>query len=342
MSKQTELAPNLLISASPFIRDSKKTSTLMRDVLIALVPVIIAATLIFGTRTLLMLAVAIVTAVLTEFVAQKLMHRRQTIGDLSAVVTAVLLVLNLPVEFPIWQLILGTIFAIAIVKQVFGGIGQNFVNPAVTARVALVASFAGSFAINSRPVNWVLEALGNGADAASSASPLATMARGVEGLANAPDLSHMFWGAHDTLAIGETSMIALGLGLIYLLVRKVIKIHIPLAVLGTVALCAFFFGQFNLDFVLYQLMSGGIVFVAIFMATDYATSPLTNKGKIIFGIGVGLITCIIRFWGSLPEGASYALIIMNIFTPHIDRWTVRRVFGKEEPSKKLHSLEEAE
>lgn len=344
MANNNEQTPHLIMTSSPHIRGSRTTRSIMLDVLIALTPVAIAATLIYGTRTLLILAVAILTAILTEGIGQKLMGRPQTIGDLSAVVTACILSFNLPIDMPLWQVAIGALFAIAIVKLIFGGLGQNFMNPAAGARVALLASFGGSFVMSSKPVQWVLEAIDGVSaatvDAASSASPLSILKQGSGAISNMPEYKHMLFGTHQTFAIGETAIIAILIGGAYLLIRGVIKWQIPLSILTTVAVASYFYGGFNLDFVAYQLLSGGVMFAAFFMATDYATSPLTNKGKIIFGISLGLLACFIRFWGSMPEGVAFAIIIMNILTPHIDRWTVRRAFGSEK-KEPLKSLEEA-
>lgn len=302
----------------------------MADVLIALLPSLIVATMIFGLRTLLLLAISIASAVLAEGLSQKAMKRPQTIQDLSSVVTAVILTLNLPITIPIWQLIFGTFFAIIVVKTAFGGLGENIVNPAMTARIVLVSAFGSSFAVNSQPLEWARTFVNSSAiavDATSSASVLGQLKNGTESL---PTIINLLFGTQGTLAIGETSAFAILLGAGYLLIRGVIKWHIPLAYIGTVAVLSFFYGGFSGSYVLYHLLSGGLLFGAVFMATDYATSPITNKGKIIFGIGLGLITCTIRFWGNLPEGVSFSIILMNIFTPHIDRYTRTKPLGKAE------------
>lgn len=332
-AKTAEQMPLLVISSSPHFHARISTQSLMRDVLIALTPSVIAATVLFGPRTLLLLAVAIAVCVLSEYLSRKAMKRSNTISDLSAVVTAVILVLNLPVEMPIWQLVLGCVAAIVVAKQIFGGIGQNFVNPAMIARIMLVTSFGGSFTRYSAPAYWIKKGLVDNVtsvDAVTSATPLTALKAGVSGVSSAPSMKDMLLGLHSTAAIGETCAVAILLGLIYLLVRRVIKIHIPLAYVGTVALLSLLYGGFDVQFMVYQILSGGLLFGAVFMATDYSTSPLTDKGKIIYGIALGVITCLIRFWGSLPEGVSFSIILMNILVPHIDNWTRTPIFGQKE------------
>lgn len=313
-----EQAPVLLLSSSPHFHVNKSTNQVMLDVVIALVPALIAASAIFGLRVLLNVAVSVATCVVAEYASKRIMKRRNTISDLSAVVTGVILGLNVPAAMPVWQLMLGAVGAIVLAKEIFGGIGQNFVNPAMIARLMLVVSFGNSFQ-NSLPVNAV--------DAASSATPLAILKNGADAVANAPALQDMFLGVHGSLAVGETSALAILIGGAYLLIRKVIKPHIPLVYLSTVAILALLFSGFDVMFMVYQLLSGGLLFAAFFMATDYSTSPLTNKGKIVFAIGLGVLTAVIRFWGSLPEGVSYSIVIMNILTVHIDNWTRSPIFG---------------
>lgn len=341
MSTKKTREPQLIIASSPHIRSHKTTTSLMADVLIALLPAVIVATIVFGLRTLLLLAISITTAVLAEGLSQKIMKRPQTIQDLSSIVTAVILTLNLPVSMPIWQLIFGTLFAIIVVKITFGGIGENFVNPAMTARIVLVSAFGSSFAVNSQPLEWA-KAFVNGStavDTMSSATVLAQLKDGSEALTTVPNITNLVFGTQATLAIGETSAFAILIGAIYLLIKGVIKWHIPLAYISTVAALSFIYGGFSGAYVLYHLLSGGLLFGAVFMATDYATSPLSNKGKLVFGIGLGLITCTIRFWGNLPEGVSFSIIIMNILTPHIDRYTRTKTHGKAE--RKAMDIEES-
>ncbi|NLJ70583.1 MAG: RnfABCDGE type electron transport complex subunit D [Clostridiaceae bacterium] len=327
---------HLIIASGPHLRDHRTTTYIMGNVLIALLPIVVATAYIFGCRVFLSTAVAAITAILSEFLIQKAMKREQTIQNLSCLVTAVILVLNLPIDFPLWQLIIGTIFAIIVVKAAFGGLGQNFANPAVTTRIVLVSAFASSFAKNTEPLaralnfsNSALDSIaGSTIDSSSGATVLVLLKSGTH-----PDelrtLRDLFFGIQKTTAIGETCAIAILLGGLYLLFKKIIKWHIPVSYIGTVAILSFLFGGFDMQFMLYHLFSGGLLFGAFFMATDYATSPLTDKGKIVFGIGLGILTSIIRFWSNLPEGVSFSILTMNILTPHIDRFTKEKPFGTE-------------
>ncbi|MCR5522919.1 MAG: RnfABCDGE type electron transport complex subunit D [Clostridia bacterium] len=316
----------LTVSASPHFRAKSSTRKIMLDVIIALVPALIASTVIFGLRALMITCVSVITCVLFEYVFRKLSKKSTTIGDLSAVVTGILLAFNLPSTIPVWMVILGDMFAIIIVKQFFGGIGQNFVNPAIAGRIFMLLSFSGRMSSWSEPCSGFMN-LG-GADAISGATPL------VEESENLPSLIDMLLGIRGG-CLGETCIIALLIGGIYLLFRKVITPVIPLSFICTVAVVMLIKGRGDFTFVAYQLMSGGLILGAIFMATDYATSPITFKGKIIFGIGCGLITCLIRLFGSLPEGVSYSIILMNILSPLIERATTPKPFGtvKEKKTK---------
>ena len=300
----------LIVAGSPHIVTKRDTSSLMRDVLISLAPASVAAVVIFGLRALLLIAVTVGSAILFEFLYERLLHRKNTVGDLSAAVTGLILALNFPASLPIWQAVLGSLIAIVVVKQLFGGIGKNFANPAITARIILLISFTSS--MNSFAVRegvW---------DLVSSATPLSTVIEGGEQASYLTLLLGNYAGA-----IGETSAIALLLGLAYLLIRRVITWHIPVSYLATVALLALI----GREDVLFQLLSGGLLLGAIFMATDYVTSPASYSGKLIFGVGCGAITVLIRFFGG-SEGVSYAILLMNILTPYIDRLTRRRPFGK--------------
>lgn len=292
----------LISSVSPHISSPRTTQKIMLDVLIALAPAVIASVIIFGWRSLLVYGVCTATCVLSEFLFEKLCKRENTVSDLSAAVTGVILAMNLPVTIPLWQAVIGSVAAIIVVKQLFGGIGQNFANPALTARIIMMTAFSGTM------TSWVFP------DAVSSATPLAALVKG--DVASMPSYLNLFLGWHGG-CLGETCALALLLGGVYLIVRRVISWHIPVAFIGTVALMSLICGK---D-VLYQLLSGGLLLGAIFMATDYATSPSTKLGKIIFGVGCGLITVLIRFWGNFPEGVSFAILIMNILTPYISRLT---------------------
>ena len=295
----------LSVTPAPHIWAKDDTQAIMRDVLIALAPAFFASIVIFGVPALLVTVVCVATAVLSEFIFEKAVKRPVTIRDLSAVVTGVLLSFCLPYDIPLWIAALGSVIAIVVVKQLFGGIGQNFANPAITARVVLlICGFNGAMTTFNL-------------DGVSSATPLA------DGAAN-PGFMTMFLGNHAG-SLGETCALALLIGGVYLLVRKVISWHIPVAYIGTVAVISLIA---NLDLSV-QLMGGGLLLGAFFMATDYTTSPMTNVGKLIYGVGCGLLTMMVRLWGATPEGVSYAILLMNILTPHIDKLTKHKAFGGE-------------
>ena len=301
----------LHLSASPHIHSGRSTSSIMRDVLIALLPATVAGAVIFGLRALLVIAVCVASCVLLEALFNLITKKEQTIGDLSAAVTGLLLALNLPANIPIWQCIIGCAFAIILVKCLFGGIGCNLVNPAITARVFMLVSF-GSMAVQAMPTI---------VDTASGATPLAQIAEG-----KAPDLMDLLLGTTGG-AIGETCAVALLLGLVYLLVRKIITWHIPVTFVGSVFLLSFLMEGFDAMKALALILSGGLLIGAIFMATDYVTSPATALGKVIFGIGAGLLTFMIRYFGIYPEGVSFAILFMNILTPYIEKLTAHKIFG---------------
>ena len=278
----------------------------MLDVIIALMPAAVASVIIFGWKSLLLMGVCVASCVVCEFLFEKLCRRENTVGDLSAVVTGLLLAFNLPVGLPVWQAVFGCVTAIIVVKQLFGGIGQNFANPAITARIVLMTAFSGTMTTWTIPVTRP--------DAVSSATPLAAAAKG---MTNAmPDYLSLFLGNHGG-CLGETCSLALLLGGGYLLIRRVISWHTPVIFVATVALLSLACGKDPL----YQILSGGLLLGALFMATDYATTPDTPWGKVIFGCGCGLITVLIRFWGNLPEGVSFSILLMNILTPYINRLT---------------------
>ncbi|MBQ1451676.1 MAG: RnfABCDGE type electron transport complex subunit D [Clostridia bacterium] len=326
-----ELNNKLTVSASPHVKSAETTTGIMLDVIIALLPAGIASVFVFGIRALLIIAVSVISCVLAEFLSRKAMKRDQTIGDLSAVVTGILLAYNLPSTIPIWQVVFGSIVAIVVVKQMFGGIGQNFVNPALLARIVLISAFparmsAGAF-VGTNVVGWDV-------DGVTGATPmgLISLADGIKD--GAPSLMHLFIGT-TAGCIGEVSALALLLGGIYLIIRKVISPIIPCVYIGTVAIIMLIaFGDVNA--MLYEVLGGGLMIGAIFMATDYTTSPITDKGKVIYALGCALITCLIRLFGSLPEGVSFSIIIMNILVPHIENATKPTIFGtvKEKKSKK--------
>ena len=319
----------LLVSASPHIHSPETATGVMGDVIISLLPALVMAVVWFGSRALVLTAVCIGTAVLAEWVSRRVMKRPNTLGDLSAVVTGLILALNLPATLPLWMASIGSIVAIVVVKQMFGGIGQNFVNPAMTARIILMVSFPTAMARWTAPL-----ASAWSADAVTTATPMASLAASSGGnlSADLPSLWQMLVGYHGG-SMGEVCALALLVGGVYLIIRRVISPIIPAAYIGTVAVWMLLAGHGDLRFVAYELLGGGLLLGAFFMATDYATSPITAKGKWIFGIGCGIITSVIRLYGSLPEGVSFSIILMNILVPHIERLTLPRAFGAEKEKK---------
>lgn len=330
------LDKKLSVSASPHDHSKDTVTRIMLDVVIALVPALIAAFFLFGPQTLIVSAVSVGTCVVAEYFSRIIMKRHQTVGDLSAVVTGLLIAFNVPTSMPLWMVMIGGVFAIVVVKQMFGGIGMNFVNPALATRIMLIASFPTKMAEWNAPFSWKNEVV-------TTASPLAEIKNIYRSgaISNAsfegkdlPSLLDMFLGKRAG-SLGEVCAVALIIGLIYLLARKVIKITIPLAYVGSFAVIMFIAGGFNLTFLAYHILSGGLLLGAIFMATDYTTSPINFKGQIIFGIGCGVITALIRLFGNLPEGVSFAIILMNILVPHIENMTTPKPFGtvKEKKTK---------
>lgn len=300
----------MLVKASPHIRDNSSTQKIMLDVLIALVPAIIASSIIFGARALLLIGVTAAACVAFEYLYCYLMKKPIPIGDLSAVVTGVLLAFNMPSTMPLWMAIIGAFVSIVIVKQMFGGLGHNFANPAIVGRIVLSLSFG------ARMTAYAYPKFEGGVDALASATPLVATQH-----ADLP-LLQLFLGVHGGV-LGETCALALILGGIWLVVRKVISPTIPLTYLATVAVISLLAGQEPLV----QLLSGGLMLGAIFMATDYVTSPYTFKGKLVFGLGLGIITCAIRFWATSAEGVSYAILLMNLFVPYINDLTRQKPLG---------------
>ena len=305
----------LLVSPAPHVRSAVNTRRIMLDVVIALIPTLIASAIIFGFRALGVTALCVAVCVISEWAFEKLCKRDVTVGDLSAVVTGILLAFNLPSTIPLWQAAFGSIVAIVVVKQLFGGIGRNFANPAITARVVLLISFAGSMSSFKDPIN----------DAVSGATPLAILG-GVNG--TPPTMIDMLIGNRGG-AIGETCVIALLLGGIYLLIRRVISWHIPTIYIGTVFLFSLALTG-DVNTALYHVLAGGLILGAIFMATDPVTSPKKGLGKIIFALGCGIMTVLIRFYGVYPEGVSFAILIMNILTPYIDKIGAKKEAGGAE------------
>ena len=295
----------LIVSASPHVRSDETTQSLMANVIVALCPCVVASAIIFGMRALLVTAVSVVACVVFEWLYCKLLKKPNPISDLSAVVTGIILAMNVPVGMPIGQLIIGDLVAIVIVKQLFGGIGKNFANPALVGRIVLFLSFSKTMTA------WVFP------DAVSSATPLAQLAAGQK-----PELLTLLLGNHGG-CIGETCALALLLGGAYLLVRGVITWQTPVCFVGTVFVLSLVLGQDALR----QVLSGGLLLGAFFMATDYVTAPQTYWGRALFGIGAGLLTCLIRFYGSYAEGVSFAILFMNILTPYLSRWTQSKPLG---------------
>ena len=300
----------LIVTAAPHITGADSTQKIMGRVCLALVPTLIASILIFGVGSLIVTAVTVAACVFFEWAYCKLMKREVPIADLSAVVTGLLLAFNMPATLPWWMAIVGAFIAIVIIKQLFGGLGYNFANPAIVGRIALAVGFASRMANYPKPEN--------GIDALASATPLAVE----KGVLGAGEYVTLLLGNHGGV-LGETCAIALLLGGIYLIVTKVISPMIPVTYLGTVAVLSLLAGQDPI----YQLLSGGLMLGAFFMATDYVTSPTTDKGKLVFGIGLGLITCMIRFFGTMNEGVSFAILLMNLLTPYIDELTRQDKLG---------------
>lgn len=301
----------LTAASSPHILHPDTTRGIMSDVVIALAPAAVYGCILFGWQAAAVLAVCIITAVASEFLWNLALKKPQSVGDISAVVTGLLLGMNLPASIPLWQAAIGSVAAIIVVKQMFGGIGCNFANPAIAARIILLVSFPGSMTKFTEPVS----------DIVTSATPLAAES-------GTYTLKSLFFGMHPG-SIGETSAFLLIVGGIYLLLRRVISPVIPPCFIGTVAVLSLISGE---DLAV-SLFGGGLMIGAIFMATDYTTSPTTALGKAVFGIGCGIITFVIRKFGALPEGVSYSILLMNILVPYINRYTLSKPFGFIKPSK---------
>jgi electron transport complex protein RnfD len=311
----------LIVSSSPHVRVKNTTQSIMLDVIIALMPAMLAGIYFFGLNALVVTLISVAACVFFEWIWQKIFKINITVFDLSAVVTGLLLAFNLPPNVPVYIVIVGAFVATILAKQIFGGIGQNFINPALAARAFLLAAYPQATTSFSAPKTALLEA---GVDAVSGATPLALLKQGViEGL---PSLSDVFLGNIGG-CIGEVSALAILLGAAYLLYKKIIKWHIPVAYIGTIFVITWIFGGKGLYFSFYSLFLGGIMLGAFFMATDYTTSPMTVKGQIIFAVGAGIIAAVIRLFGGYPEGVSYSILIMNLAVPLIDRTVKMRRFG---------------
>ena len=307
----------LSVSASPHIRHFDNTRGIMLDVLIALAPAAIYGCILFGFKALFLLLTSVAAAIAAEYLWNLILKKPQSIGDLSAAVTGLLLGMNLATGVPVWVAIIGSVAAIIVVKQMFGGLGHNFVNPAIGARIILLVSFPSFMTSFSDP-------LASKVDTVTKATPIAALAAG-----DGVSYRDLFFGMHAG-SIGETSAFLLLIGGLYLVIRRVISPITPVCFIATLAALTYAFGGDGL----YAVLSGGVMLGAIFMATDYVTTPTDKLGKLIFGVGCGAITFIIRQWGSLPEGVSYSIILMNILTPHINTLTQHKPFGAVKEGKK--------
>ena len=305
----------LIVSSSPHIRTKNETPRVMLDVIISLLPATVAGVAIFGIRALLVVATCVLSSVIAEFLFNIIVKKEQTIFDLSAVVTGLILALNLRADVPVWQCVIGSVFAIIVVKCLFGGLGCNFANPAVTGRVFLLLCFTGTIGGGALPL------ISSEPDLVSGATPLAVIADG----GKLPSLMDMFLGFRGG-AIGETCIAAILLGFIYLVARKVIHFETPVIMVATVFVLSLIADN-SFTLAAYQVLSGGLVFGAVFMATDYVTTPITRSGKMIFALGCGLITFLIRYFGTYPEGVSFSILLMNILSPYIEKWTAPKALG---------------
>ena len=309
------------VSSSPHVRSKDTTSKIMLYVIIALLPTSLFGIYNFGIRALILILVTIASCVASEWIFNKIVHKKNSIDDLSAVVTGLLLALNLPASLPWWEAVIGGVFAIVIVKMMFGGLGQNFMNPALGARCFLVLSFAGNMTAFYPEMYRVV-------DGVSQATPLTALKAGEN-----VDLLSMFIGTHAG-TIGETSIIALLLGALYLVINKIIDLRIPITYIVVFSICIMLFnGQTDITFLLKHLCGGGLIFGAFFMATDYSTSPMTKNGRILFGICLGVLTAIFRTFGNTAEGVSFAIIFCNLLVPLIEKITIPKAFGMVKEKK---------
>lgn len=305
----------LIVSSSPHVRSKDHTQRIMLDVLIALLPTTVAGILIFGIGAMLVVLTCVCSSLVAEYLFNLITKRKQTVADLSAVVTGLILALNLHADVPVWQCAIGSVFAIVVVKCLFGGLGCNFANPAATGRIFLFLCFAGSVGGGAVPKlleNTIL---------ATSATPLESMEMG----GYLPSVLDMLFGIRGG-AIGETCILAIVIGFAYLVIRGVIKFELPLIYVGSVFVLSLLITN-DLVYSVYQILAGGLVFAAVFMITDYVTTPITRTGRMIFAVGCAVITVLIRFWGSYPEGVSFSILIMNIISPYIEKWTMKKPLG---------------
>ena len=328
----------LIATSNPHIRDNDTTRSIMLDVIIAMLPALIWSVVEFGFRAITVTAVSVAGCVFFEWLYRKLLKKPQSVGDLSAVVTGMLLSFVCPVNVAYWQILIGGAFSIIMVKQLFGGIGKNFLNPALAGRAVLLASYAGTMTSWVDPAVNKAAIIGSNADIVTTATPLAIMKTGdFAELLSAHSVGSMFVGTGIPGSLGEVSALALLIGGVYLIWRKVINWQTPVAYIATVAVITFLFPKGdagNLEWMLYSLFSGGLMLGAFFMATDYATSPVTKKGQLIFGIGCGLFTVLIRYFGSYNEGVCYSIMVMNLCVALIDKYTKPTRFGVVKSEKK--------
>jgi electron transport complex protein RnfD len=318
----------LIVSSSPHVRSNEDTSYIMKQVIIALIPAALAGVYFFRLNAISVMFFCILGTVGSEFLYQKITKGGSTIGDFSAVVTGLLLAFNVPASLPWWMCLAGGAFAIIVIKMVFGGIGNNFINPALGARAFLLASFPVAMTAWTNPgVNWI----GSNLDAVTTATPLSFLKVGAGGVtdltANGINMTDMIVGNIGG-CIGETSAILIVLGGVYLIYKGIIDYTIPAFYIGTVFILTFILGGFSFDFALYELFAGGLMLGGFFMLTDYTTSPMTKKGQIIYALLAGIITSVIRLYGGYPEGVSYSILLANVATPLIDKYVSNRVFGE--------------
>ena len=326
----------LIATSSPHIRGNETTRSIMLDVIIAMVPAIAFGVYNFGLRALTLTAVSVIGCVFFEWLYRFLMKKPQSIGDLSAVVTGMLLAMTCPVDLPYWTILIGDFFAIILIKQLFGGIGKNFINPALGGRAFLVGSYAGVMTTWINPAVDKAPLMGSTADIVTAATPMAYLKTGdVAALASEYSVVDVFLGKIGG-SLGEVSALLLIIGGVYLIWRKVINWQTPVAYIGTVAVLSFLFPKAgsSLEWMLYSIFGGGLMLGAFFMATDYATSPVTKKGQLIYGIGCGLFTVLIRYFGSYNEGVCYSIMVMNCCTALIDKYTKPTRFGVVKSDKK--------
>ena len=326
----------LIATSNPHIRSNETTQTIMRDVIIAMLPALVFACVRFGARALALTAVSVVACMFWEWLYRVLLKKPQTIGDLSAAVTGMLLAFVSPVTMPYWMAVVGAFFAIIVVKQLFGGIGKNFVNPALAGRAFLVGSYAGVMTTWIDPAAGKAPLMGSTADIVTAATPMAYLKVGdMAGVTAEYSVMDMFIGMCGG-SMGEVSALCLLVGGAYLIWRKVINWQTPVAYIATVAVLTLLFPKSGsgIEFMLYSVFGGGLFLGAIFMATDYVTSPVTKKGQLIFGIGCGLFTVLIRYFGSYNEGVCYSIMVMNLLVPLIDKYTKPTRFGVVKSDKK--------